>query len=82
MFDTLLSTARRRQLGVYGALFAASARAACDKDQPTSPTPTPSSTTANALRAAIASAVAASTRFACSMVRTPQRTARSMAAGV
>jgi hypothetical protein len=47
MFDTLLSTARRRHLNLCGVLLAASALAACDKDQPTSPTPKP--TTANAL---------------------------------
>lgn len=51
MIDTLLSTARRRQLGVCGALLAVSALAACDTDQPTSPTPKP--TTANALRGGI-----------------------------
>jgi hypothetical protein len=48
MIDTLLSNARRRQLGVCGALLAVSALAACEQDQPTAPTPKP--TTANALR--------------------------------
>jgi hypothetical protein len=47
MFDTLASTARRRQLVLGGALLVASGLAACDRDQPTSPTPKP--TTANAL---------------------------------
>jgi len=51
MLDTLLSTARRSQLVVCGALLAASALAACDKDQPTSPTAKP--TTASALRGGI-----------------------------
>ena len=51
MIDTLLSTVRRRQLGVCGALLAVSALAACDKDQPTAPTPKP--TTANALMGGI-----------------------------
>jgi len=38
MFNTLLSPARRRQLGVYGALLlAASALAACDKTETTAP---------------------------------------------
>ena len=46
MFDTLLTTGRRRHLGVYGAVFAASALAACNNDEPTSPTPKP--TTASA----------------------------------
>ena len=50
MLDSLLST-RRRQVGAYGALLAVSVLAACDKDQPTSPTPKP--TTANALRGGI-----------------------------
>ena len=52
MFDTLPSTARRRQLVVGAALLAASALAACDKDQPTSPT-TSKPTAANALRGGI-----------------------------
>jgi hypothetical protein len=51
MFDTLLSTARRRQAGAVGALLAVSMLAACDKDQPTSPTAKP--TTASALRGGI-----------------------------
>jgi hypothetical protein len=46
-----ISTARRRQVGAYGALLAVSILAACDKDQPTSPTPKPA--TANALRGGI-----------------------------
>jgi hypothetical protein len=38
MFTTLVATARRRHLGVAGALLAAAALAACDKtDNPTSP---------------------------------------------
>jgi hypothetical protein len=51
MLDTLLPTTRRRQLGVCAALLAVSMLAACDNDQPTSPTPKP--TTANALRGGI-----------------------------
>lgn len=46
MHNTLRSTARRRQLGVCGALLALSVLAACDKDEPTSPTAKP--TAANA----------------------------------
>jgi hypothetical protein len=37
MLDTLLSTNRRRQFGVCGALLAVSALAACDKSDPMSP---------------------------------------------
>jgi hypothetical protein len=36
MLRTLLSTTRRRQLGVYGAVLAVSVLAACDKTDPTS----------------------------------------------
>lgn len=45
MLNTLLSTSRR-QRGVYGALLAVSVLAACDKNEPTSPTMKP--TTPNA----------------------------------
>jgi len=41
MIDHLLSTARRSQLGVCGALLAVSVLAACDNTEPTSPVPTP-----------------------------------------
>jgi len=37
MFNTVLSPARRRQLGVCGALLAVSAFTACDKTDPTAP---------------------------------------------
>jgi hypothetical protein len=50
MLDNLLSTARRRQLGVCGALLAASVLAACDNNEPTSPAATPKATAANASR--------------------------------
>ncbi len=43
MFNTLLSPARRRQLGVYGVLLAASALAGCDKTEPTAPLMKPTS---------------------------------------
>ena len=51
MFDTLLSSARRRRLGVCGPLIAVSLLAACDSDAPTSPTPKVK--TANAARGQI-----------------------------
>ena len=35
----MLSTVRRRQVGIYGALLAVSVLAACSDDEPTSPTP-------------------------------------------
>ena len=44
MTDILLSTARRRQLGVCGALLAVSVFAACDSNEPTSPAATPKAT--------------------------------------
>jgi len=37
MFNTVLSPARRRQLGVYGAFLLAGALAACDKTEATAP---------------------------------------------
>src|SRR6186713_1945131 len=48
MFDTRLSSARRRQLGVCGALLAVSALAACDDQESTAPIPTAQPTTASA----------------------------------
>jgi hypothetical protein len=39
MLDTLLSTPRRRHLGVYGIMLVASSLAACDKTDPLSPKP-------------------------------------------
>ena len=50
MTDILLSTARRRQLGVCGALLAVSVFAACDSNEPTSPAATTKATAASASR--------------------------------
>ena len=47
MLNALLSTARRRQLGVCGALLAVSVLAACDKNEPTSPTVKPTTPSAS-----------------------------------
>ena len=50
MLDTILSTARRRHLGVYGALLAVGVVAACDNNESTAPNPTAKATTASAAR--------------------------------
>ena len=47
MLNALLSTARRRQFGVCGALLAVSVLAACDKNEPTSPTVKPTTPSAS-----------------------------------
>jgi hypothetical protein len=47
MLNALLSTTRRRQLGVCGALLAVSVLAACDKNEPTSPTLKPTTPSAS-----------------------------------
>jgi hypothetical protein len=46
MFDILLSTARPRRLGVYGALLGASVLAACNTDEPISPKTAPATASA------------------------------------